>query len=120
MSAEYNQFKALWSITKASLRSILRSPSTVVFSLGFPLIFILVFGFIGGGGRVSLSIAVDKKSDTLNPVYAALKNQAGIKIVRENEKDLKEDLEKGRITAIVNIQKNGAATPPYIINLKSS
>jgi len=120
MRSDYNQFTALWSITKASLRAIMRSPSTVLFSLAFPLIFILVFGFIGGGGRVSFSIAIDRNSDTLNPVYSALKNEAGVKIVQKNETELKEDLEKGRVTAIINIQKNSLQNPPFIINLKSS
>jgi ABC-2 type transport system permease protein len=120
MKGDYNQFTAMWAITRASLKAILRSPSTVVFSLAFPLVFILVFGFIGGSGKVSFSIAIDKTSDTLNPVFLALKNEAGIKIISKQDKELQEDLEKGRITAVVNIQKNTSATPPYIIHLKSS
>ncbi len=120
MKVEYNQHKAMLAITKASLKAILRSPSTVVFSLAFPLIFILVFGFIGGGGKVSFSIAVDKTADTINPVFLALKSVPGIKIINKGTVELKEDLEKGRLTAIVNIQKNAAQTPPYIIDLKSS
>jgi len=120
MSEKYNQFTALWSITKASLRAILRSPSTVLFSLAFPLVFILVFGFIGGSGKVSFSIAIDKTSDTLNPVYAALTNVPGITIVHKPDAALKEDIEKGRITAVVNIQKNSVPAPPYIIDLKSA
>ncbi len=120
MKVEYNQVTAMLSITKASLKSIVRSPSTVVFSLAFPLIFILVFGFIGGGGKISLNIAVDKKADTANPVFVALKSVPGIKMISKGDVELKEDLEKGRLTAMINIQKNVAAVPPYIISLKSS
>jgi ABC-2 type transport system permease protein len=120
MSVKYNQFTALWSITKASLSAILRSPSTVLFSLAFPLIFILVFGFIGGSGKVSFSIAIDKTSDTANPVYTALKSVPGITIIHKADAALKEDIEKGRITAVINIQKNTALTSPYIIDLKSA
>lgn len=120
MSVKYNQLTALLAITKASLKAVLRSPSAVVFSLAFPLIFILVFGFIGGGGKISFSIAIDKSSDTLNPVYNALKDISGITIVNESDADVKKDLERGRLTAVVNIQRNNAQTPPYIINLKSS
>lgn len=50
MPKPYSQLTAMLSITKASFRSILRSPSAVVFSIAFPLIFILVFGFIKVGG----------------------------------------------------------------------
>lgn len=108
------------AITKASLRAIFRSPSAVVFSIAFPLIFILVFGFIGGSGRVSVSIAFNKQSDTLNPIYSILKNTAGLKIVNKTDQLLKEDLEKGRLTAMVDIQKTGQANPAYKIHLTSS
>lgn len=120
MNVKYNQFTALWAITKASLRALLKSPSSVIFSLAFPLVFILVFGFIGGTNTISFSIAVDKASDTANPVYTGLKNVPGIKIVRKADAQLQEDIEKGRITAVINIQKNNASTPPYIIDMKSA
>jgi ABC-2 type transport system permease protein len=120
MKKNYNQFRAMMAITKGSLRAIFRSPSAVVFSIAFPLIFILVFGFIGGGGRVSVNVAFDKKSDTANPIYTAVKNIAGIKVIRETDSELKEDLEKGRITAVVNIVKSDIANSPYQINLVSS
>ncbi len=120
MSVQYNQVRAMLAITKASLKSILRSPSAVVFSLAFPLIFILVFGFIGGGGKVSFKISVDKQSDTLNPVFGAIKSVPGITIINKPENEVREDLEKGRITAVLDIQKNTTAAPPYIINLKTS
>ena len=110
----------MWAITRASLTAVLRSPSAVVFSLAFPLIFIIVFGFIGGGSRVSLSIAIDKNSDTANPVYTTLKNFSGLKIVNKTEQELKVDLEKGRLTAIIKIDKTSGTAAPYTINLKSS
>lgn len=120
MKGEYSQVRAMLAITKGSLRGIFRSPSAVVFSIAFPLIFILVFGFIGNGSRISLNVAFDKQADTANPVYAAIKNIAGIHIVRKADEQLREDLEKGRITAIINIRRSGLATPPYNIFLKSS
>ena len=49
------------AITKASLKGIFRSPSAVIFSFLFPLIFILTFGFIGDSGGVPVSkVAIDK------------------------------------------------------------
>jgi ABC-2 type transport system permease protein len=109
------------AITKGSFRSIFRSPSAVVFSFAFPLIFILVFGFVGGGAGVSLRVSIAKNSDTANPIYFALKNVSGIRIIEAPEKDVAEDLEKGRITAVIGINKNTAgASPAYIINIKTS
>ncbi len=43
---KYSQLRAMFAITRASFRSITRSPSAIVFTLLFPLIFIIVFGFI--------------------------------------------------------------------------
>ena len=120
MKGNYNQFRAMLAITKGSLRAIFRSPSAVIFSIAFPLIFILVFGFIGNGGRISLNVAFAKNTDTANPIYTAIKGIAGINVVKKIEAELKEDLEKGRITAIINIEKSGLANPPYRISLLSS
>lgn len=120
MKKAYNQFRAMRAITQASLLGIFRSPSAVVFSIAFPLIFILVFGFIGGGSRISLNVAFSKNSDTTNPIYPALKKIAGLKIVNEDDASVKEDLERGRIAAVITIEKSGLNNPPYKINLLSS
>lgn len=125
MNKGYSQFTAMMAITRGSLRSIFRSPSAVVFSIAFPMIFILVFGFIGGGGKLSVSIAFAENSDTLNPIYQSIKQLPGIKVVNKKGDRLKEDLEKGRITAVINIvdqskQATPAAAAPYKIQLISS
>jgi ABC-2 type transport system permease protein len=72
---KYSNTRATLAIAKASFRSILRSPSAVVFSLAFPLIFILVFANIGGGG-VKVDVGVAKGTDTLNSVYKAIQKTA--------------------------------------------
>jgi ABC-2 type transport system permease protein len=113
----YNNFKATLAVAKASLRSILRSPSAVVFTLLFPLIFILVFGFIGGGG-VTVDVGVAKGSDTQNPVYQALKNISVINLITDKSADqMKTDLSKGNIDAILNITKNDSR-PPFTVNVQ--
>lgn len=120
MKGNYSQIRAMLAITKGSLRAILRSPSAVVFSIAFPLIFILIFGFIGGGGGLSLNVAFEKNSDTTNPIYPGIKNIAGIKVIKKTDVELREDLEKGRITAIIDIQKSGLSNPAFKISLASS
>ncbi len=120
MKGKYSQVRAMMAITRGSLRAIFRSPSAVVFSIAFPLIFILVFGFIGNGGRISLNVAFEKNADTANPVYGILKNIAGIKVINKPDPEIKEDLEKGRITAVIDIQQSGLKNPPYKISLISS
>jgi hypothetical protein len=49
-----------------------------------------------------------------------LKNVPGITIIHKADAELNEDIEKGRIIAVINIQKNTAPTPAYIIDIKSA
>jgi len=110
----------MMAITKASLTAVFRSPSAIVFSFVFPLIFILVFGFIGNSGRVSVRIAFDPKSDTTNAVYNDLKDISVLNVVKKDSVELKKDLEKGRLAAIITIKKDSDTTKPIHIHLKTS
>jgi len=111
MNQPYSNFKATLAIAKASFRSIIRSPSSVVFTLLFPLIFILVFGFIGGN-TMSVDIGVAKNSDTQNPIFASLKKTSIVNLIQDQSTaDMNTNLSKGHIDAILNIQKN--PYPPY-------
>ena len=103
MPQKYNQIRAMLAISKASFRSIFRSPSAVAFSFGFPLIFILVFGFIGGGGT-TVSFALKNQADSNNYVIKALLHSPIIKLSKEADTtEIRKNLEKGRIAAILSI-----------------
>lgn len=96
----------MFSLTKASLTALLRNPSAVVFNLIFPLIFIIVFGFISGGG-FRIDVAVDKNTDTNNPVYKSLEQIKSVKLITAlPDEEISSELEKGRIDAVINISKN--------------
>jgi len=110
----------MMAITKASLKAIFRSPSAVIFSFAFPLVFILVFGFLGSGGRLSLRVAFAQNTDTANVLYPILKGVSGLNFSNKKNRELQEDLEKGRLTAIINIQKSDTALKGYIVQLTSS
>src|SRR5258705_12628060 len=110
MDKPYNQWRAMLAITKASFRSIFRSPSAVAFSFGFPLIFILVFGFIGeGGGGPVYKIAFDAANDSTNALYDSLIANKSVRVIKYNSPEtLEMDLIKGRLTGVVKIEKNPA------------
>lgn len=118
----YRQRTAMLAITRASLRALFRSPSAVIFSFGFPLIFILVFGFIGGGGTtVRIGLAPGTDTSASNWVYAQLKQYKSIRIMELPAQQMQQDLEKGRLTAIVGIQPTGAHSfPLYRIIVQTS
>ncbi|MDR6945162.1 ABC transporter permease [Mucilaginibacter pocheonensis] len=113
----YSNTKATLAIAKASFRSILRSPSAVVFTLAFPLIFIIVFANIGGGG-VTVDVGVAKTSDTIGPFYQALKNIKVVHLIQDQTTaEMNANLSKGSIDAIINIQKNNSR-PPFTVNVQ--
>lgn len=115
---KYNQFRAMLAITKASLHSIVRNPSAVVFNLVFPLIFIIVFGFISGGA-FRIDIAVEKDSDVNNPVIQSLEKINTIKLMKDKSSDeMYSELEKGRVDAIIKVSKNESGVS--VINLMTT
>ncbi|GGB11890.1 MULTISPECIES: ABC transporter permease [Mucilaginibacter] len=106
MNNKYSNTKATLAIAKASFRSILRSPSAVVFTLAFPLIFIIVFANIGGGG-MSIDVGVAKGSDTSanNPVYTALKKNKIMHLIHDQTADeMSKNLAKGNLDAILDLK----------------
>jgi ABC-2 type transport system permease protein len=113
MIKKYSQVQAMLAITKGSLTAISRSPSAIIFSIFFPLIFILVFGFIGSGGGPSYRVVIDKRSDTANAIIDSLKKYKNVKFITyDNDKELKSDFDKGRITGILNVEKGGEPNAP--------
>ncbi len=106
MSNQYSQFRAMMAVSRASFRSITRSPSAVVFTLAFPMIFILVFGFLSGGG-LRLDIGVKKDCDRFNPVYQQLQHIPILRLVEDkSDTDLARDLSRGRLDAIISVRPN--------------
>ncbi len=117
MNKPYSNFRATLAIAVASFRSIMRSPSAVVFSLAFPLIFIVVFASIGGNG-MSVDVGVSKTSDTTDLVYQVLEKTSVIHLIKDQSTDeMNKNLSKGSIDAIIDIQKNTSATP-YTLNIQ--
>lgn len=118
MSKPYNNTKATLALAKASFRSIMRSPSAVVFTLAFPLIFILVFGFLGRGG-VKVDLAIAQGSDLQNPIINTLEQISVVHLIKDKEpSEVKTGLEKGNIDAVINVKKNAEGTPAYLANIQ--
>ena len=117
----YSQTKAMLAITKASLRAIFRSPSAVIFGFGFPLIFILVFGFIGGGG-VSVRIALKNLNDTNNILMKnGLLRNPSIRLIKyQSEDETRRELAKGNIAAMIEIDSTLLPNGNYQYTFKTT
>jgi len=116
--SSYSQVRALKALTVAALRSITKSPSSVVFTLAFPLIFILVFGFLGGSSSVAVTVGIAPRADTSNALYIAVNQVPTLKIIREQDTAvLSEKLNKGTIAAILDIQKKTDTAAGYRVHI---
>ncbi|MEI9910745.1 MAG: hypothetical protein WDO71_14355 [Bacteroidota bacterium] len=103
MPQSYSQSRALWAITRASFKAIFNQPTAIVFSLLFPIIFIMIFGAFGSGGGVSYKIALEPGCDTANVFYSALKNNPQIRIIKYPD------------TAVMNKELEKEDLPPLSI-----
>src|SRR5258706_2257841 len=123
MSKPYSQAKALWALTRASFKAIFNQPTAIFFSLLFPIIFILIFGAFGDRGGVSYRVALDPECDTANVFYERFKTISQVRIVRyKDTAAMNEDLEKGRITAVIRIAqaKDSTGQPHFSIFTRST
>jgi ABC-2 type transport system permease protein len=117
----YSQTRAMMAIAKASFRSITRSPSAVVFTLVFPLIFITVFGFIKGG-NISLDVAIANNSDVKNPVYFGMLQHPALFVQHDlTDEEQSKLLLKGKLDAIIDIKRHTlGSSASYDVNLITS
>lgn len=103
---QYSQIKAMLAIAKASFRSMIRNPSAVVFSLAFPLIFIIVFGFIKGTS-IRLDVGIDSTCDTSNTIYNEFSSLPNVDLVKDkSSSEMLNLLHKGRMDGVLKINRN--------------
>ena len=96
----------MFALTKASFRSMIRNPSAVIFSLAFPLIFIIVFGFIKGTS-IRLDVGVDPSCDTLNSIYIGFSSLPNVDLEKDKSStEMLELLHKGRLDGVLKINRN--------------
>jgi ABC-2 type transport system permease protein len=110
--------RAILALLKASLISTLKQPAAIVFSIIFPLIFIVVFGLLGGGGT-SVGVYLAENSVKEGPLYEALD---GIESVRfeeyKSDKEADSELKIGRLDSIVEISQKEEGG--YEVDLRTS
>ena len=118
MNKNYSNIKAMLAITKASLKALVRNPSAVIFNLLFPLIFIIVFGFISGG-EFNIDVAIETGSDENNAVIKSLEKIKSLRLVKnQSSAEIMSKLERGKLDAVIKIYKNEKGSE--VVNLKTT
>ncbi|HEY4107815.1 ABC transporter permease [Puia sp.] len=122
MANNYNQLRAMLAIARGSFKGMLRNPSAVAFGFGFPLVIILVFGSIGGGGP-KVSVALSRQADTANPIVKGLVKTTLVTLSDDTDTaSIRKDLERGRIAALISVDTatTAAGIPQYIVHTQTS
>lgn len=100
---KYNQLRAMLAISRASFSAIIKNPSAVIFSLIFPLVFIIVFGFIKGNS-IRLEVGLGPACDTTSIIFTAFSKLPNVDIERNKSfSEMENLLNKGRLDAVLNI-----------------
>ncbi|MEO8711791.1 MAG: ABC transporter permease [Parafilimonas sp.] len=120
---QYKPLLAAFALSKASLKATWRSPTSIVFSLLFPIIFIVVFGSMVDNTIIQMKIALAPGCDTGNVLYKAISGISNISINGGiSQTSATDALQKGRLTAILNIKKDSGQSlaPHYNIFITTS
>src|SRR5882724_3754228 len=121
--AKYSNVRAMRSLVKASLLAIIKSPSAIIFTIAFPLIFILVFGFLGDSPGFRIKVATKPGSDTTSQLFAILHQVPVLKWSYKDSAGINKLLKEGDIVATIDIQKQPAGVKPeykIILNAAST
>lgn len=111
------------AVTKASLTATFRSPQSIFFSLFFPIVLIWIFGSLAGGGSgvPNTDVAWERGVDTTTRLYRQLADSRSLEFVDPKKKDVEDELRKGRIAAVIDVQRQSdTGATPYIIKLRTS
>lgn len=121
--ANYSNGRAMRALIKASLQGIFRTPSAIFFGFAFPVIFILVFGTMGGGSAFRIRVAHAPGSDTVTELNGILHQVGVLRWIHEDTAKVNKMLHEGDIVATLDIQKQPIdSVPEYkvFINAASS
>lgn len=108
------------SLAKASIISMFHSPTSIVFSILFPVIFIVVFGSLVDASIAPMKVVFTPESDTSNGVFQSIAKIPNLTIVKGQPlNEAKESLKKGNLTAIIELKKDAGTATHYLLHVTS-
>lgn len=113
------QWKAYLAITWYAFRAQTRNPATFAFGFIFPIVFISIFGLIGGSGS-KLNVGIPNGTPE-NQLVKTIANQKFLKIERSDSDLLNKKLKQGRLSGVVEIKQiDSSQSPRYSVNILTS
>ena len=106
----------MFELFLADLKILVRDKQRVFWTLFFPLVFTVIFGFFFGKGSVTtgtVALINGSNSELAQNMEKAMTDSNLFKITRENNVEkAKEDLKKNKVVAIINIPNNFGSLSP--------
>ncbi len=115
----YSQKTALFALIRASFRAIFANPSGLVFSVAFPILFVLIFGAFRGEKGAVFQVVIEKGSDTTHPIYKSIVESPFINVIQiDDATELRKELIRGKITGILSIRRQSSDSASSSINIQ--
>lgn len=96
-----------------------RNPATFAFGFLFPVVFISIFGLIGGSSQ-TLNIGLPSESNLNNPIVKEIQQQTYIKTKEASRSELENEVKQGKISGIIDVKIAKQAQTAYTINVITS
>src|SRR5882724_2779804 len=101
------QLRAYFTMMKYFFLAQTRNPATFAFGFIFPVVFISIFGLIGGGPQ-KLTLGIPNDTNQNNPIVTAVEKQGFITVKKDSRPLLENQLKQGKIAGIISVsQTNG-------------
>jgi ABC-2 type transport system permease protein len=114
-----SQWRAYLAMSRFSLKAMVRNPATLAFGFAFPVVFISIFGLIGGNGQ-NLNLGILDSSDKNNPIIQSVKNLNFVKVTEGSAANLEPKLRQGKLDAILTVFSQPGNPPHYSAELTTT
>lgn len=115
-----NQLRAFFTMMKYFFLAQTRNPATFAFGFLFPVVFISIFGLIGGS-TAPLNIGIPTDTNTSNPVVQTIKKQEKfVKMQEASRHELENKLKQGKLAGIIEADQSNTTPPTYTLKITTS
>jgi ABC-2 type transport system permease protein len=118
MNKSPSQLRAFLALTWYAFRAQTRNPASFAFGFIFPIVFISIFGLIGGS-TPKITVGIPIQSDQTNPIVMSVKNQSFITIEQGSLTELQAKINEGKMAGAVDVKATGEQGS-YVVNVYAS
>lgn len=104
---KYSNLRGLVALTKATIITSLRNPTSLFFNFFFPFIFIVIFGILGQGD-IKYTVALRADSLKNGVLYDVINEIEVIDLIELPDEEIDDQLKKGQLSTAITIKSIGS------------